>query len=110
MLDVVLERLAQFREKAAEIRGKVIGAMIYPAVLVVVAVAVDDAARAAEAGEHLRPGGRRLEPVRAAEAAPDEVARRDDRDQRRVDKGEDEEENTKEKTPIMYNRERGGGK
>lgn len=40
ILDVVLERLAQFREKAAEIRAKVVGAMIYPLVIVLVAVTV----------------------------------------------------------------------
>ncbi len=39
-LDAILERLAMFREKAAEIRSKVIGAMIYPAVIVMVAAVV----------------------------------------------------------------------
>jgi len=40
VLDQVLERLAIFRERAAEIRARVAGAMIYPAVIVVVASAV----------------------------------------------------------------------
>ena len=40
VLDRILNRLAQFREKAAEIRGKVVGAMIYPAVVAVVAIGV----------------------------------------------------------------------
>jgi type IV pilus assembly protein PilC len=40
VLDRILERLAQFREKAAEIRGKVVGAMIYPAVVALVATGV----------------------------------------------------------------------
>jgi len=37
VLDRILTRLAAFREKAAEIRGKVIGAMIYPLILSLVA-------------------------------------------------------------------------
>jgi len=37
VLDRILTRLASFREKAAEIRGKVIGAMIYPLILSLVA-------------------------------------------------------------------------
>ncbi|MDE0915047.1 MAG: type II secretion system F family protein [Planctomycetota bacterium] len=37
VLDQILTRLASFREKAAEIRGKVIGAMIYPLILSLVA-------------------------------------------------------------------------
>ncbi|HIF40210.1 MAG TPA: type II secretion system F family protein [Planctomycetes bacterium] len=37
VLDRILTRLAAFREKAAEIRGKVIGAMIYPLILSMVA-------------------------------------------------------------------------
>ncbi len=37
VLDRILTRLATFREKAAEIRGKVIGAMIYPLILSLVA-------------------------------------------------------------------------
>ena len=40
VLDTILNRLANFREKAAEIRAKVRGAMIYPAVIFVVAIAV----------------------------------------------------------------------
>lgn len=40
VLDRILNRLAAFREKAAEIRGKVVGAMIYPIVVVMVAVGV----------------------------------------------------------------------
>lgn len=40
VLDTILQRLANFREKAAEIRAKVRGAMIYPAVIFVVAIAV----------------------------------------------------------------------
>lgn len=37
VLDQILTRLASFREKADEIRGKVIGAMIYPLILSLVA-------------------------------------------------------------------------
>jgi len=40
VLDRILERLAAFRERAAEIRSKVVGAMIYPMVIVFVAVVV----------------------------------------------------------------------
>ena len=40
ILDRILNRLAAFREKAAEIRSKIIGAMIYPSVIFVVATAV----------------------------------------------------------------------
>lgn len=40
VLDRILERLASFREKSAEVRAKIKGAMTYPAVIVVVAVAV----------------------------------------------------------------------
>jgi type IV pilus assembly protein PilC len=40
ILDRILTRLAAFREKAAEIRGKIVNAMIYPAILTFVAVAV----------------------------------------------------------------------
>jgi type IV pilus assembly protein PilC len=40
VLDLILNRLATFRERAAEIRSRVKGAMIYPAVIVVVAVSV----------------------------------------------------------------------
>ncbi|MBM3987350.1 MAG: type II secretion system F family protein [Planctomycetes bacterium] len=40
VLDAILNRLATFREKAATIRAKIKGALIYPAVVAVVAVAV----------------------------------------------------------------------
>jgi len=40
VLDQILERLATFREKAAEIEANIRGAMIYPAVILVVAMAV----------------------------------------------------------------------
>jgi len=40
VLDRILLRVAAFREKAAQIRSKVVGAMIYPAVVALVAVAV----------------------------------------------------------------------
>lgn len=40
VLDAILNRLAAFREKAATIRAKIKGALIYPAVVAVVAVAV----------------------------------------------------------------------
>lgn len=40
VLDTILNRLANFREKAAEIRATVKGAMIYPTVILVVAIAV----------------------------------------------------------------------
>jgi type IV pilus assembly protein PilC len=40
ILGRVLERLASFRERAAEIRSKVIGATIYPAVVLLVALVV----------------------------------------------------------------------
>jgi len=40
VLDTVLTRLATFREKAAEIRATVRGAMIYPTVILFVAIAV----------------------------------------------------------------------
>ena len=40
VLDTILNRLATFREKAAEIRATVKGAMIYPTVIFVVALAV----------------------------------------------------------------------
>lgn len=39
-LDVVLERLAEFQEDQAEVRSRVITALIYPAIMVVVGVAV----------------------------------------------------------------------
>ncbi|QDU67007.1 type II secretion system F family protein [Engelhardtia mirabilis] len=40
VLGAVLERVAKFRERAAEIRSKVTGAMIYPVVVLVVALSV----------------------------------------------------------------------
>ena len=40
VIDQILNRLAVFRERAAEIRSKIVGAMIYPLVIVVVAVVV----------------------------------------------------------------------
>ncbi len=40
MLDSVLQRLAEFREKAAVLRRRVIGALIYPVVVMVVATVI----------------------------------------------------------------------
>jgi type IV pilus assembly protein PilC len=40
VLEVVLNRLAQFQEKAQKIKGKVIAAMFYPIAVIVVAVAI----------------------------------------------------------------------
>ena len=40
VLDRVLQRLAKYRERAAEIRGKIVGAMVYPSVIVFVAIVV----------------------------------------------------------------------
>ena len=40
VLDRILNRLATFREKAAEIKSKIVGAMIYPIVLTLVAAVV----------------------------------------------------------------------
>ena len=40
VLDRILNRLASFREKAAEIRGTIVSAMIYPVILMVVAAVV----------------------------------------------------------------------
>lgn len=40
VLDKILNRIAQFREKAATIKSKIKGAMIYPAVVAVVAISV----------------------------------------------------------------------
>ncbi len=40
VLDRILNRLAAFREKAAEIRAKFIGAMIYPVIILLVALGV----------------------------------------------------------------------
>ena len=40
VLEVVLERLAEFQEKAQKIKGKVLSAMIYPAIVMTMAVAI----------------------------------------------------------------------
>src|SRR5688572_21750876 len=40
VLDLILARLADFMEKAARLKKKVIGAMIYPAVVIFIAVAI----------------------------------------------------------------------
>ncbi|MEO1130552.1 MAG: type II secretion system F family protein [Planctomycetota bacterium] len=40
VLDVILQRLAEFMEKAERLKRKVIGAMIYPAMVVIVAVVI----------------------------------------------------------------------
>ncbi len=40
VLDVILQRLAEFMEKAQRLKNKVIGAMIYPAMVVFVAVSI----------------------------------------------------------------------
>ena len=40
VLDLILSRLADFMEKAAKLKKKVIGAMIYPAVVITIAVGV----------------------------------------------------------------------
>jgi len=40
VLDIILNRLADFMEKAARLKKKVIGAMIYPAVVITIAVAI----------------------------------------------------------------------
>src|SRR3954462_15353779 len=40
LLDIILSRLADFMEKAAKLKKKVIGAMIYPAVVISIAVAI----------------------------------------------------------------------
>ncbi len=40
VMDVVLVRLAEFMEKAQKIRGKVIGAMVYPVVVLIMACAI----------------------------------------------------------------------
>lgn len=39
-LEVILKRLADFKEKAQSLKRKVIGAMVYPAVVILVAVAI----------------------------------------------------------------------
>ncbi len=40
VLDVILQRLAEFMEKAQRLKRKVVGAMIYPVMVIVVAVAI----------------------------------------------------------------------
>jgi type IV pilus assembly protein PilC len=40
VLDIILNRLADFMEKAAKLKKKVIGAMIYPAVVISIAVSI----------------------------------------------------------------------
>ncbi len=40
VLDVILQRLAEFKEKAQRLKRKVIGAMIYPAMVVAVAIII----------------------------------------------------------------------
>src|SRR5437016_9903627 len=40
VLDIILNRLADFMEKAARLKKKVIGAMIYPAVVILIAVGI----------------------------------------------------------------------
>src|SRR3954449_1809222 len=40
VLDIILQRLADFMEKAAKLKKKVIGAMIYPIVVISIAVAI----------------------------------------------------------------------
>src|SRR4051812_7704457 len=40
VLDLILARLADFMEKAAKLKKKVVGAMIYPAVVITIAVAI----------------------------------------------------------------------
>src|SRR3954447_10170180 len=40
VLEVVLRRLAEFQEKAQKIKGKVLAAMIYPAIVMTMAVAI----------------------------------------------------------------------
>jgi type IV pilus assembly protein PilC len=39
-LEIILQRLADFLEKAASLKAKIIGAMVYPAVVIFVAVAI----------------------------------------------------------------------
>lgn len=40
VLDVTLNRLSEFMEKAEKIKGKIVGAMVYPAVIMVVALTI----------------------------------------------------------------------
>jgi type IV pilus assembly protein PilC len=39
-LEVILQRLAEFLEKAQSLKGKIIGAMVYPAVVIAVAIGI----------------------------------------------------------------------
>jgi type IV pilus assembly protein PilC len=39
-LEIILQRLAEFKEKSASLKAKIIGAMVYPAVVVFVAVSI----------------------------------------------------------------------
>ncbi|MFN9039686.1 MAG: type II secretion system F family protein, partial [Planctomyces sp.] len=39
-LEVILQRLAEFKEKAQSLKRKIVGAMIYPAAVITVAVAI----------------------------------------------------------------------
>lgn len=39
-LEIILQRLAEFKEKAASLKSKIIGAMVYPSVVIFVAVAI----------------------------------------------------------------------
>ena len=41
-LEVILQRLADFKEKAQSLKRKIIGAMVYPVVVIFVAVAHPD--------------------------------------------------------------------
>lgn len=40
VLDIILQRLADFMEKAQRLRRKIIGAMVYPAVVVIIAILI----------------------------------------------------------------------
>ena len=39
-LEIILQRLAEFKEKAASLKAKIVGAMVYPSVVVMVAVCI----------------------------------------------------------------------
>ena len=39
-LEIILQRLAEFKEKAASLKAKIVGAMVYPSVVVMVAVLI----------------------------------------------------------------------
>src|SRR5262249_56610809 len=39
-LEVILQRLAEFKEKSQSLKRKVIGAMVYPAVVILVAIGI----------------------------------------------------------------------